>query len=255
MTARELWDGLTRTRGNRTWDGVVRGTGLVGLLAIPLVTLYPETGPLTGFLLVTIWVNGPIAPFLPATYEPILMIFGRLYPPVLIATIGIVGTIYVEFLNYHLYRKILELDAAEGLREHRTTRKVVDLFERMPFFTVWLCSWSILPYWSVRFLSPLAGYPVGKQMLATFLGRFPRLWFFAALGVWWDIDTRWLVWATFGGIALGLGVWLYRRVRGKSAARRPTTGTPAAMAEPDADSSSEGRSSGEPSTPARRPGG
>lgn len=227
MTASELWDTLTRRRGNRTWDGVVRGTGLVGLLAVPLVTLYPETGPLTGFLLVTIWVNGPIAPFLPATYEPILMIFGRLYPPVLIAAIGTAGTIYVEFLNYHLYRKVLELDVAEGLREHRTTRKVVDLFERMPFFTVWLCSWSILPYWSVRFLSPLAGYPVGKQLVATFLGRFPRLWFFAALGVWWDIETRWLIWATVGGIALGLGIWGYRRVRGERGTREAVRQRPA----------------------------
>lgn len=219
MKPGQLWAALTRRRGNRTWDGVVRGTGLLGLLAIPLVTLYPETGPLTGFLLVTIWVNGPIAPFLPATYEPILMIFGRLYPPLLIGSIGIVGTIYVEFLNYHLYRKVLDLDAAERLREHRTTRKVVELFERMPFFTVWLCSWSILPYWAVRFLSPLAGYPVGKQLLATFLGRFPRLWFFAALGVWWDIDTRWLIWATVGGIALGLAIWAYRRISGRRGAR------------------------------------
>lgn len=231
MTVSELWAALTRRRGNRTWDGVVRGTGLVGLLAIPLVTLYPETGPLTGFLLVTIWVNGPIAPVLPATYEPILMIFGRLYPPVLIAAIGIAGTIYVEFLNYHLYRKILQLDVAEGMREHRTTRKVVELFERMPFFTVWLCSWSILPYWAVRFLSPLAGYPVGKQLLATFLGRFPRLWFFAALGLWWDIETRWLIWATVGGIALGLGIWAYRRLSGERGAREVARRRPAARRE------------------------
>lgn len=232
MTPGEVWTALTRPRGNRTWDGVVRGTGLVGLLAIPLVGLRPETGPLTGFLLVTIWVNGPIAPFLPATYEPILMIFGRLYPPVLVGAVGIVGTIYVEFLNYHLYRKVLELDAAEGLREHRTTRKVVELFDRMPFFTVWLCSWSILPYWAVRFLSPLAGYPVGKQLLATFLGRFPRLWFFAALGTWWDIDTRWLIWATVAGIVLGLGIWLYRRLRGERGARPASGPVRAASPEP-----------------------
>lgn len=214
MTATDLRRALTRPRGNRTWDGVVRGTGLLGLLAIPLVLSVPETGPLTGFVLVTIWVNGPIAPFLPATYEPILMIFGRLFRPLLIASLGIAGTLYVEFLNYHLYRKVLELDAAEELREHRLTRKVVELFQRMPFFTVWLCSWSILPYWAVRFLSPLAGYPVGKQLLATFLGRFPRLWFFAALGVWWDIETRWLIWLTVAGVALGGAIWAYRRLRG-----------------------------------------
>lgn len=228
MSGRQLWELLTRKRGNRLWDGVVRGSGLLALLAIPLVTLAPRTSPLTGFLIVTIWVNGPIAPFLPATYEPILMILGRLYPPLLVATVGTAGTLYVEFLNYHLYRRGLELDAAEGLREHATTRKVVELFERMPFFTVWLCSWSILPYWAARFLSPLAGYPVKKHMLATLLGRYPKWWFFAALGTWLDISTEWLVWLSVGGISLGFGIWLYRRLRGGRERARPAGHVPAA---------------------------
>ena len=47
---------------------------------------------------------------------------------------------------------------------------------------MWICSWSPLPYWSVRILAPLAGYSVRRYLLATFLGRFPRFWFFAALG-------------------------------------------------------------------------
>jgi hypothetical protein len=73
---------------------------------------------------------------------------------------------------------------------------------RAPFFTVWLCSWSPLPYWLVRILSPMAGYPVRKHLWATFLGRFPRLWFFAALGLYWGIDLR-VVFALSGVAILG----------------------------------------------------
>jgi len=47
---------------------------------------------------------------------------------------------------------------------------------------VWLCSWSPLPYWSVRILAPLARYSMARYLLATFLARFPRFWFFASLG-------------------------------------------------------------------------
>lgn len=206
---------LTRERGDRTWDGVVRGTGLVAAVSIPLVVLLPETAAMAGFVLVTIWVNGPISPLLPATYEPILMLFGRVYDPLLVAAFGTAGTLYVEWLNYHLYRAVLTLDAMSRFREKRMVRKVVDLFERKPFLAVWLSSWSILPYWPARILSAAAGYSVRRHLTATFLGRFPRLWFFAALGTWWDIPDRWLVWATVGGIAVGVTVWAWRRRRGE----------------------------------------
>ncbi|MFB6239999.1 MAG: hypothetical protein ABEJ46_00230, partial [Gemmatimonadota bacterium] len=156
--AARAWDFLTRPRGNRTWDGVIRGTGLLALVSIPLVLVYPEAAAMAGFTLVTIWVNGPISPVLPATYEPILMLFGRVYDPLLVAGFGTAGTLYVEWLNYKLYRAVLTLDGASGFRESRMVRKVVELFEKRPFLAVWLCSWSVLPYWPVRILSSVAGY-------------------------------------------------------------------------------------------------
>lgn len=204
---------LEQRHGDAVWDGIVRGTGATALLAIPVVFLRPASGPLVAFVLVTIWVNGPIAPFLPAAYEPILMAYGRLYPPLLIGFLGILGTIYVEYLNYRLYSRMLRANALTRLRESRVVRKLGSLFERAPFFTVWLCSWSPLPYWSVRFLSPLTRFPVSRHLLATFLGRFPRLWFFAALGVWWQVDLRWLAGVALGSIAIAVIVWKMRNKR------------------------------------------
>jgi len=45
--------------------------GAAALIGIPLLLLAPCLGPVIGFLVVTIWVNGPVSPLLPATYEPI----------------------------------------------------------------------------------------------------------------------------------------------------------------------------------------
>ena len=174
---------LRRRRGDLVWDGVVRGSGIVAVLGIITTVLAgPQVGGLVGFSVVTVWVNGPLGIFMPATYEPILMIFGRLYPPVVIGLTGIVSVVYVEFLSYHLHAKILHSRKLDVLREHPVVQRLIPLFRRVPFFTVWLCSWSPLPYWSVRILAPLAGYSVCRYLLATFLGRFPRFWFFAALG-------------------------------------------------------------------------
>jgi uncharacterized membrane protein YdjX (TVP38/TMEM64 family) len=210
---------LTRRHGNLAWDGVVRGSGILALLAIPGVLWLPAAfGGMVGFTLVTIWVNGPLGIFLPATYEPILMLFGRVYPPVLVGFVGILGVLYVEYLNYHLYGKLLHLDAFRAVRESRTVLRVVGLFRRAPFFTVWLCSWSLLPYWVVRILAPISRYPTRKYLLATFLGRFPRLWFFAALGVWWKVDTAVLAAISLGSIVLAVGVYVLKHTRGSAPA-------------------------------------
>ncbi len=208
---------LTRRYGNLAWDGVVRGSGMLALLAIPGVFWLPSAfGGLVGFTLVTIWVNGPLGIFLPATYEPILMLFGRVYPPLLVGFVGILGVLYVEYLNYHLYGKLLHLEGFRVVRESRTVRRVVGLFRRAPFFTVWLCSWSPLPYWAVRILAPISRYPTRKYLLATFLGRFPRLWFFAALGVWWKVDTAVLAAISLGSIVLAGAVYAVKHTTGSA---------------------------------------
>jgi hypothetical protein len=217
-----------RRYGNLAWDGVLRASGLAALVSIPLVFTLPQAAPLVGFALVTIWVNGPLAPFLPATYEPILILYGRLYPPVFIGLLGIVCTIYVEYLNYHLYRHILHIDALSGMRDSKTIRRISSLFLRAPFFTVWLCSWSPLPYWTVRFMSPLAGYPVSRHLVATFLGRFPRLWFFAALGAFWNVDIKILIWISVGSIILAIVVWLLKGQRPRELVGEKPTPSPVA---------------------------
>ena len=211
-TPARLWRALTRPRGNRLWDGVVRGSGILGLLGIALVALVPETSPLVGFSIFTIWMTGPLSPLFPTGYEPVLMVMSRVYAPLLVAAVGMVTQIYVEFLNYHLHRRLLALDAAESLRESTVVRKLQGYFERHPFFTVWFCAWSPIPYWTVRVLAPLSGYPVGRYMAATILGRFPKLWIFAALGLYWQAPSDALLLGVAGGsMVLGAAAWGYRR--------------------------------------------
>lgn len=224
------WRFLTRSRGNRLWDAVVRGTGVLGLLGIGLVLLVPAAGPLVGFGIVTIWITGPLSPFFPVGYEPILMLFGRVYAPLLIAAVSMAVQLYVEFTNYHLHRKVLELDATRRFRESRIVDRLRDLFDRRPFFTVWLCSWSPIPYWVVRILGPLSGYSVKRYLVATVLGRFPKLWFFAALGTFWSVSDRLLLAVVAGSLVVGLALYGRRRwfgdgEEGEGAARPGSDGT------------------------------
>ena len=174
-------------------DVIVRGSGVVALVAIPAVVLLEGAAGLAIFTLITIWVNGPLSPFLPAAYEPVLVYFGRLYPPLVVATIGTMASLYVEFINYRLHAAMLRTRAARRLTGGAMVQRVVRLFARSPAFTVWLCAWSPLPYWPVRILAPMAGLPVARHLVATALGRFPRLWLIAALGSVVRLDLKWLV--------------------------------------------------------------
>ena len=192
---------MARRRGDTTGDGALYGTLLLALLGIILLMVGSEwSGGLVGFSMVTVWVNGPLGIFLPATYEPILMLFGRIYPPLLIATLGTAGILYVEMFNFSLYAHLLKTRALSPLRDTFIVRHLTTLFGRAPFVTVWLCSWSPLPYWSVRILAPLSRYSLTKYLLATALGRFPRLWFFAWLGPAIHLSTATLTLITVGSI-------------------------------------------------------
>lgn len=206
------------------WDGIIRASAVAALVAIPATLRSPDVAAITGFVLVTIWLNGPLAPFFPASYEPVLITFGRFYAPLTVAVLGVAGTIYVEYLNYHLYRRLWNSHLLGAFRKSATIGWLSGTFQRSPFFTIWLCSWSPLPYWSVRFLSPMAGYPVSRHLLATLLGRFPRLWFFAALGAWWRPNPAVLGAVAVGSVLLAVVVWVAKSRTGQAA----FAGTPSA---------------------------
>lgn len=235
---RTLYRKLFRQRfGNPVWDNVLRMTGVVALLAIPLTILVPRAGGLVGFGVVTVWVNGPMSPFLPATFEPMLMLMGRVYSPIVVAVVGTAGTLYIEYLNYHLFGRVLQLSALERMRKSQTVEWVLTWFRKAPFLTVWVSSWSPIPYWPVRIISPLAGYRIDRHLFATFLGRFPRLWFFAALGVWWNASLGVLALISMSSIVLALAIYFYKRLRGKPAGE-PQTFAPAKAADARASSQS-----------------
>lgn len=208
------------------WDAVIRSTGALGLLGIGLVLLLPSSGPLVGLGIYTMWVTGPLSPFFPVGLEPILMLFGRLYAPLVVALVSVAFSLYVEFLNYHVYDVLLGLERARRFRESRAIRFLQRLFSRAPFFTVWICAWTPLPFWGARILAALGNYPIRRYMTAAALGRLPKFWFFAALGLYWGLSDALLLGIAGGTALLATGLWAIGRRRRAGAADRPAPARP-----------------------------
>jgi uncharacterized membrane protein YdjX (TVP38/TMEM64 family) len=209
---RRLSEVFCRRRGTWQIDLVLRGAAVLTLLAGCAIVRWPATAPMIGFFLVTLFVNGPLGLFLPAAYEPVLILMGRIYSPMLVAAVGIAGILAVDWLDYYLYRAMLHHPLLAPTRRSWVMRQAVSLFDRAPFFAVWLCALGILPHVVVRLLAPLSGYSVRRYLLATFLGRAPRLWLFAALGMMAPVSSEVLLLFTAAMVILPLAILAGRRV-------------------------------------------
>jgi len=177
--AEALW---SRRFGGPLSDGLLRVTGGLGLASIPLVLFVPASGPLVGFALVTMWTHGPFAPFMPAAYEPVLMLFGTQYAPVVVAVVGALSDLCVEWLDYGLFKAIAQRGLPARIREHDAYQRALLWFGRRPFLTVFVTALTPLPDWVVRVIAPAAGYSVSRYLVAMALGRVPNFWFYAAMG-------------------------------------------------------------------------
>jgi uncharacterized membrane protein YdjX (TVP38/TMEM64 family) len=209
---RALGQALVRKRGTPQWDAVIRLTGVVGLLAIYPTLRWPGLAGLVGFFVISVVMNGPLSPLFPVFFEPVMFVAARVYPPVLVGLVATLGACYMEYLNYYLHRYAIFHPRLEGVRQSYWVRKCVELFALSPFWAIVLMAFTPLPYWPARILGPLTRYPIERYLLATFVGRFPEWWIYAAFGKWLPISTPVLLLGTLGfTVAFLLIVWLQRR--------------------------------------------
>ncbi len=208
-----LASALLVRRGTLEWDAVLRATGILALAAIYPALRWPDVAVLAGFLCLTLLVSGPISMVLPAAFEPMLMVAGRLYHPLLVTLLAVAGNLYMDYVNYHLYGAVMRHPRLEAARSSWVVRKTLALFQRSPFFAVWLCAWSPIPYWIVSVLAPMSQYAMRKYLFATFLGRAPRVWFFATLGLVIPVSTQVLVTCAVAAVVTGVVVVLHKGPR------------------------------------------
>ncbi|HEV8265914.1 MAG TPA: VTT domain-containing protein [Gemmatimonadales bacterium] len=214
---------LARSRGTPEWDAVIRSTGVLALLAIYPTIRWPEIAGLVAFGMITIVMNGPISPLFPASYEPVLLLAGSMYDPLAVAVVATAGTLYMEYINYYLYRFAVFHPKLDKARESYWVRKSADLFEWNPFWAIVILAFTPLPYWVARVLGPLIRYPIGKYLWATFVGRFPRLWLYAAFGAWLPVSTSVLLAGTLAITVAFLVAALISRRRARATSNIATT--------------------------------
>jgi len=199
---RAFGQALVKRRGTPQWDAVIRVTGVLCLLAIYPALRWPEIAGLVGFFVISVVMNGPLSP---------MFVAARVYPPFVVGLVATLGACYMEYLNYYLHEYAVFHPKLDRVRSNYWVRKSVELFELSPFWAIVLMAFTPLPYWPARILGPLTRYPIERYLLATFVGRLPEWWLYAAFGRWLPISTPVLILGTVAFTVLFLLFVLVKR--------------------------------------------
>ena len=97
-------------------------------------------------------------------------------------------------MNYSIFDFFYGVPALQAASKKRAIRKIMDLFDRMPFWATLVAGFTPVPFFPVRFLVVMTGYPVWKYLLAVLISRGPRFYILALSGGMLDIP----------GVILGL---------------------------------------------------
>lgn len=200
---------LLRKLGDRKWDIFLRMTGLMGLIGIPIAHFFPEQIPLVWLSIVGVPANSPLGPILPTAFEPFIMEAAKYHSPVSVTFVATAIYMYMEFVNWHVYKWVLERERFEKLPENKWVDWGIRNFQKRPITTIIFFAVTPLPFWIVRCLALLNKYPIRPFMIATAIGRWPRLFLYAWLGELLLVPTPILVGIAFGTGALVITVrWL-----------------------------------------------
>ncbi len=182
---------LTARRGSPLIRLYLRLAGVLALLGIVVLLLLPSLASLVPFVALALWYNGPTSPVVPGGFEPVLLLYGQLYPPVVVAALGTAANVVIEAVNYHIFAAAAESHAMRKVHGSRLVTWLKRTFHRSPFLAVAVCA-AAFPFWIARVLVVLARYPLPRHLAATAVGRFPRFWVLAAVGASIGIPPRWL---------------------------------------------------------------
>ncbi len=132
-------------------------------------------------------------------HEPILIAFGETHSPWLVALVAVVGTVMAEGLNYSFFGLFYGIPSFREVFQRESVKRIADLFSRMPFSAILVAGFTPIPFFPVRFLVVITGYPVWKYLTAVFLSRWPRFYLLALFGALFDVPPLLLL-----GLFLGI---------------------------------------------------
>ena len=126
-------------------------------------------------------------------HEPILLYYGKFYSPLTVALVSVIGTVLAEALNYSVFKYVNETKLFVKMKNKKTVRKTIALFNKTPFAAIFIAGFTPIPFFPIRFLVVMGHYPILKYLLGVFVSRGPRFYLLALIGYTFKIPGILLV--------------------------------------------------------------
>jgi membrane protein YqaA with SNARE-associated domain len=122
-------------------------------------------------------------------HEPAILFFGKFHQAWAVALTATAGTLVTELINYTIFKSLADLKTFQRICQGRVMGRLVGLFRKAPFPTLWIAGLTPVPFYPFRFLVAAARYPASLYALAVVLSRFPRFYLLAVLGRTFNIPN------------------------------------------------------------------
>jgi membrane protein YqaA with SNARE-associated domain len=120
----------------------------------------------------------------PFPHEPMLLWVAKFEPPWAVAAMGTIGACLAGLFDYGLLVPLFSQYAVRSRYEKsRLYLRSLRFFKRFPFLFLVVAGFSPLPFFPFKFISIAGGYPLRKYLAALVVGRTPRYYLLAWLGM------------------------------------------------------------------------
>jgi len=126
-------------------------------------------------------------------------------PPLLVATVGAIGTAIGNMHDYYLLTFLYKYEGVDRVRRTRWYGRVADWYNRAPFGTLAAGSFLPIPIDFVRLLAISEGYSRLRFVLGSLVGRWPRYFLFALMAREFNLTWQWVL--GIAGATVALGMW------------------------------------------------
>ncbi|MFC1716165.1 VTT domain-containing protein [Candidatus Poribacteria bacterium] len=164
---------------SRTVKAYVILTAFLGIAALLVGLFIPVCRGLVPLFWLTVLSNTfiPVAP-----QEPVILLYGAVYSPWLVALCAGIAISMIELANYQILTPILDWKRIGAFKEKPFYRRSERYFSAFPFLSLLFACFTPVPFIPFRILAVTTRYSIKKFVLSVFLGRVPRFYLLALIG-------------------------------------------------------------------------